>query len=236
MITQAMILAAGLGKRLRPLTDTTPKPLIAVGGKTLLDHALDQAAKAGVTHCVINTYHLAEQIHHHLKSRTQPHITFSDEAELLETGGGIAKALPHFHSKPFFVLNADIWWQDGGVFQQLSNRWDSEKMDALLLLVPLKRAIGYTGPGDYFLHPNGRARYRKNEPTAPYIFSGIRIVHPQLFAGQTVRPFSIIPLFHQAEQQDRLYGLIHEGPWGDIGTAASLEGVRKYVTPHVSVY
>jgi N-acetyl-alpha-D-muramate 1-phosphate uridylyltransferase len=236
MITQAMILAAGLGKRLRPLTDTTPKPLVPVGGKTLLDHALDQAASAGITHCVINTHHLAGQIHDHVKGRTHPRITLSPESELLETGGGITKALPHFHGEPFFALNADIWWQDAGVLQRLSDMWEPEKMDALLLLAPLKKAIGYSGSGDYFLNPDGRTRHRGDKPAAPYIFSGIRILHPRLFAGQAVRPFSIIPLFHQAEQQGRLYGLAHEGPWGDIGTATSLEKVREYTTTQASVY
>jgi MurNAc alpha-1-phosphate uridylyltransferase len=231
MITQAMILAAGLGKRLRPLTDTTPKPLLSVGGKTLLDHALDHVAAAGVTRCVINTHHLARQIHDHVKARAHPHIALSHEPVLLETGGGVVKALSHFEDQPFFVLNADIWWQDAGTSSllQLSRLWNSRKMDALLLLAPLEKAIGYTGVGDYFLTPEGRAQYRGSQPTAPYIFSGIRIVHSRLFDGQTVHPFSIVPLFHQAEQQGRLYGLIHEGAWGDIGTATSLEKVRVYV-------
>jgi MurNAc alpha-1-phosphate uridylyltransferase len=234
MITQAMILAAGMGKRLRPLTDTTPKPLIPVGGKALLDHAVDHAVAAGVTHCVINTHHLAEQIHDHIKSaHPHLHITLSHEPELLETGGGITKVLPHFQGQPFFVLNADIWWQDVGASSllQLSQLWDSEKMDALLLLASLEKAIGYTGLGDYSLTPDGHAHYRGNQPTAPYIFSGIRIIHPRLFDGQTVCPFSIVPLFHQAEQQGRLYGLVHEGAWGDIGTPTSLEQVRAHVAP-----
>jgi len=231
MITQAMVLAAGEGRRLRPLTEHTPKPLIPVGGTTTLDYALDQLAAIGVTQCVVNTYHLADQIHTHLKGRTSPDIVISHEPDLLNTGGGIAKALPHFNEAPFFVLNGDIWWVDGhqSCLHQLNKLWDSEKMDALLLLVPQENAIGFDGVGDYFLTPEGRTHHRGDKPAAPYIFSGIRILHPRLLADQKVQPFSIVPLFHKAEREGRLYGTVFDGDWGDIGTLDSLKIIQEVV-------
>lgn len=231
MITQAMVLAAGEGRRLRPLTEHTPKPLIPVGNKTMLDHALDQLVAIGVTRCVVNTYHLADQIRDHLKQRSSPAITISHEQQLLDTGGGIAKALPHFNGNPFFVLNADIWWQDANQssLRDLANMWDATRMDALLLLVPREKAIGFEGAGDYFLMPNDRVKYRGNEASAPYIFSGIRILHPRLLANQDVHAFSIMPFFHKAESEGRLYGMVFEGDWGDIGTLESLKEIREIV-------
>lgn len=231
MITQAMVLAAGEGRRLRPLTDHTPKPLIRVGNKTMLDHALDALEKVGVTHCVVNTYHLGNQIETHLKNRTSPKILISPETELLDTGGGIVKALPHFKDQPFFVLNADIWWKDRNhsALEELEKMWDSKKMDALILLMPREKAIGFEGPGDYFLKENGQIYHRGQEATAPYIFSGIRILNPRLLEGEEVRPFSIMPRFHQAEKEGRLYGLVYDGEWGDIGTIKSLETIQNHL-------
>lgn len=232
MITQAMVLAAGEGRRLRPLTERTPKPLIPLAGTTLLDHALDQLALGGITRCVVNTHHLAEQVHTHLKERICPQIIISHETELLDTGGGVAKALPYFKGEPFFALNADIWWKDAAhqpCLSQLEEMWDSNKMDALLLLAPTKKAIGYAGAGDYFLHPHGRAQFRGKEAAAPYVFSGIRILHPRLLANQGVKAFSIVPFFHKAESQGRLYGCVYEGEWGDIGTRESLKMIQDHL-------
>lgn len=232
MITQAMVLAAGEGRRLRPLTNHTPKPLIPVAGTTLLDHALDQLIQVGVSRCVVNVHHLADQICDHLKTRTNLEIEISHEPELLNTGGGIIKALPYFKDEPFFVLNADIWWQDAGhsSLQQLSALWDASQMDVLLLLVPREKALGYKGAGDYFLDEEGRAHFRTDELQAPYIFSGIRILHPRLLAHQDVHPCSIVPFFHEAEKQKRLYGMVYKGQWGDIGTLESLELIRAEVS------
>ena len=231
MITQAMVLAAGEGRRLRPLTEITPKPLIPVGGKSMLDHALDQLAATGVTRCVVNTYHLADQIHNHLKERTSPEIIISHEAELLDTGGGIVKALSYFNGEPFFVLNADIWWVDGDhpSLSELTKMWDSEKMDGLLLLVPKEKAIGYEGPGDYFLNSDDTIQHRGEQNTAPYIFSGIRILHPRMLRDQKIHRFSIVPSFHKAEEEGRLFGMVFEGDWGDIGTLESLKKIQKVV-------
>jgi len=229
MISQAMVLAAGEGRRLRPLTNHTPKPLIQIGDKTMLDHTLDQLAGIGVTCCVVNTYHLADQIHTHLQRRSRPEIVISNESELLNTGGGITNALPYFKGKPFFALNADIWWQDAhqSCLYQLNEHWDSTKMDALLLLVPKEKAIGFEGAGDYFLSNDGRITHRGDKLSAPYIFSGIRILHPRLLADQKVHPFSIVPFFHKAESKGRLYGVAFDGKWGDIGTLESLQAVRE---------
>lgn len=226
-----MILCAGFGTRLRPLTETTPKPLIPLGSITPLDAILEHLRGAGVTRCVINTHHLAAQIHNYVQEITSPEITLSPESEILETGGGITNALPHFNGDPFFVINGDIWWQNSDIscLNKLTTAWDSATMDALLLLVPKDNAIGYTGKGDYFLDPGGLARFIQDEPSAPYIFSGIRILHPRLFENQDVRPFPIVPLFHQAQKQGRLFGVIHEGPWGDLGTLESLALIRERI-------
>ncbi len=231
MITQAMVLAAGEGRRLRPLTEHIPKPLIPVGGKAMLDHALDQLSAIGVTRCVVNTHYMADQIHTHLGGRGSPEITISHEPELLDTGGGIAKALGHFQGEPFYVLNADIWWVDGhqSCLKQLAKVWDSEKMDALLLLVPLDNAIGFEGVGDYFLKPDGRVQYRGEKLAAPYIFSGIRILHPHLLENEKIHPFSIMPFFHKAEREGRLYGAVFDGDWGDMGTLESLKEIQEVV-------
>jgi MurNAc alpha-1-phosphate uridylyltransferase len=231
MITQAMVLAAGEGRRLRPLTEHTPKPLIPIYGKTMLGHALDQLAAIGIMRCVVNTYHLANQIEAYLEKRTLPEIIISHEPELLGTGGGIVKALPYFKGEPFFVLNADIWWQGAphhnhpSCLHRLGEIWDPSKMDALLLLVPVEKAIGYEGAGDYFLKPDGQVQHRGTELRAPYVFSGIRILHPRLLAGQKIHPFSIVPFFHQAERQGCLYGMRYEGNWGDMGTLDGLKAI-----------
>ena len=198
----------------------------------MLDHVLDQLADAGINRCVVNTHYLAAHIQSHLQKREHPEITLSHEEEILDTGGGIAKALPHFKDKPFFVINADIWWRDGdqSCFHTLSQRWDASQMDMLLLLTPRETAIGYTGTGDYFLTPDGRARYRDTPVPAPYIYSGIRLMHPRIFPSAATGAFSIVPYFHKAEEQGRLYGVIHNGEWGDIGTPESLEAVNAHIS------
>jgi N-acetyl-alpha-D-muramate 1-phosphate uridylyltransferase len=230
MIKQAMVLAAGEGRRLRPLTEHTPKPLISIGGTTMLDHALDQLVAAGVEKCVVNSHYLADQIHKHLEGRSQPEITISHESELLNTGGGIANALSYFNNEPFFVLNADIWWKDlqKSCLKKLEDMWETSKMDALLLLVPREKGIGFEGPGDYFLASDGLLKHRGNEPLAPYIFPGISILHPRLFANQKIHPFSVVMLFHKAQEQGRLYGMVYDGQWGDMGTLESLKIIEKY--------
>jgi MurNAc alpha-1-phosphate uridylyltransferase len=236
-ITQSMVLAAGLGKRLRPLTDVTPKPLIPVGGTCMLDRVLNHLLKAGIQKCVVNTHHLAEQIHNHLSTSPIPTTLISHEKELLETGGGICKALPNFEGTPFFSVNADIWWEDHlsisgevTVFDRLQQVWNPEHMDALLLLIPKDHTLGYTGSGDFFIdHPTGLLEHRGNHNTAPFIYGGIQLLHPRLFDNISPSPFSIVSLYQRAEKNQRLYGIIYEGLWGDIGTLEALAQINAFL-------
>jgi MurNAc alpha-1-phosphate uridylyltransferase len=223
----AMILAAGFGTRLLPLTKDCPKPLLEVGEKTLLDHLLDNLTACGIQQCVLNTHYLAEKIHEHLKSRQKPKIKFSHESEILETGGGVQKALPLLGKSPFFVMNADILWQDGLPLKQLERVWDEKKMDVLLLLVPLQKAQGHQGVGDYFLNANGMIQRRKDQPSAPYVYGSVHILNPQLFSGINPGKFRLTEIFDKAEQQGRLYGWVFEGSWYDIGTLEALTKAQE---------
>lgn len=225
-----MVLAAGRGQRLRPLTDTTPKPLIPVRGKPLLDHTLDQLHAYGVNRCVINTHHLADQIHDYAQKRQTPEIILSHEPEILETGGGILKALSHFKERPFFSVNADVWWGDESETAHMSPlallnaAWDEALMDILLLLIPKDKAVGYTGAGDYQLKDStGKIEHRGDHLTAPYVYGCLQILHPRLFQGEKVGAFSMTKMFGKAQQQGRLYGVVYEGLWCDIGTPEALE-------------
>ncbi len=224
--SRAMVLAAGLGLRLRPLTETTPKPLVAVAGRTLLDRALDRLARAGIDEAVVNVHYLAHKIEAHLASRTEPRIVLSRETDqLLETGGGVTKALPLLGTDPFFVVNADIAWEDGAVpaLRRLAEAWDDSAMDALLLLHPVGTATGYDGVGDYAVDESGLLRRRRDEASAPYVFTGIQLLHPRLFDGAPAGPFSLARLYDRAQEAGRLYGILHDGDWHHIGTMAGLE-------------
>jgi MurNAc alpha-1-phosphate uridylyltransferase len=157
-----------------------------------------------------------------------------DEPALLDTGGGIANALPHFHNEAFFVINADVWWQDAGqsCLHFLNRYWNPASMDALMLLIPRECALGYTGRGDYHLMSTGRIQHRKDEGSAPYIYGGIRLMHPRMLAAQKVYPFSIVPYFHEAERHNRLYGLVFQGSWGDAGTPESWQAINAHALCH----
>lgn len=229
---RAIALAAGLGLRLRPLTLATPKPLVDVGGKTLLDHALDKLNQAGVSDCVVNMHHLAHKIALHVKGRQSPAITLSDETDLLlETGGGIAKALPFFADDPFFAVNADILWTDqpgaDPALARLEAAWNDKAMDALLLLVERQGAFGYDGPGDFFLAGDGRLRRRGQAKEAPFVFAGVQILHPRLFESAPQGPFSLNLLYDRALVRGRLHGLAHRGGWHHIGTPEALAEARR---------
>ena len=189
----AMVLAAGLGLRMRPLTQTVPKPLLEVGGETMLDQALDRLAEAGVDRAVVNTHWLPEKIEDHLRSRMTPKIEISREDELLETGGGVAKALPLLGDDPFFVVNADIVWRNGAqpALERLSRAWQDDDMDALLMMASIVRSTGYDGAGDFLMDPVGRLTRRPERLVAPFVFSGVQIVHPRLFADAPSGPFSL---------------------------------------------
>jgi len=217
----AMVLAAGLGKRMRPLTATRPKPLIEVAGAALIDHALARVRDAGVGRAVVNVHYMAERIEAHLAARAQGlEIAVSDErAALLETGGGVAKALPLIHGDPFFVVNADNLWIDGprGALAELALAWDGAAMDALLLVVPLAGATGYEGQGDFRMEADGRLA-RRGEGLAPYVFTGVQLLAKRLFEGVAVAPFSLNRLYDRALGVGRLFGVAYGGLWFHVGT------------------
>ncbi len=221
---RAMVLAAGLGLRLRPITEKLPKPLVEVGGRTLLDRALDHLEASDVQRAVVNTHYLPEQIEKHLISRKRPAIDISREDELLETGGGVLKALDKLGDGPFYVVNSDIAWLDGKIpaLQRLASAWDDARMDALLLVVPRESAGDYEGTGDYFMSAQGILRRRKPGEPAPFVFAGVQILHPRLFAGARPRRFSLNLLYDRAEAAGRLYALVHDGAWYHIGSPAGL--------------
>lgn len=216
----AMVLAAGIGKRMRPLTATRPKPLVRVNGRALIDHSLDKLVEAGVSRAVVNVHYLPGQIEAHLAQRSAPDIAVSDEREaLLETGGGMVKALPLIDADPFFCLNSDNVWLDGPrtVFAALSEAWDPEQMDALLLLVSHARAFNYTGRGDFHLDPLGRISRRKPGRVAPFIYTGIQLVSHRLLQGAPEGAFSTGVLWDRAIAEGRLYGISHSGLWFEVG-------------------
>jgi len=216
----AMILAAGLGKRMRPLTATRPKPLVRVDGRPLIDHCLDKLTEAGVARAVVNVHYLPGQIMAHLSNRKAPAIAISDESEaLLETGGGLIKALPLIDADPFFCLNSDNVWLDGpqNVFAALSAAWDPARMDALLLLVSHARAFNYEGRGDFHLDPLGVISRRKSGRVAPFIFTGIQLVSQRLLRDAPEGSFSTGVLWNRAIEEGRLYGISHSGLWFEVG-------------------
>ncbi len=226
MPATAMVLAAGLGKRMRPLTATRPKPLVEVAGRTLLDRALDRVEAAGIGTAVVNAHYFADQIEAAVGARKGAlQVRLSDErAALLETGGGVTKALPLIDADPFFVINSDNMWIDGSAdtLRLLAQRWDARIMDALLLLVPLARATGYEGRGDFHLDPFGAVTPRGEVRMAPFVYSGIQIIAKHLFDGETPKPFSMWRVWNKAIASGRLYGAVHQGLWFHVGTPASV--------------
>jgi MurNAc alpha-1-phosphate uridylyltransferase len=229
----AMILAAGLGKRMRPLTATQPKPLVRVAGKSLIDHTLDKLASAGVAKAVVNTHYMADALEGHLKIRkTAPQVIISDERDrLLETGGGMVRAaslLP----EPFFCLNADNIWLDGpsDVFAELSLAWDPARMDALLLTVPHTRAANYRGEGDFHLDPEGRISRRRPGRVAPFIYIGIQLVSHRLLRDAPEGPFSTNVLWSRAIAEGRLYGISHQGLWFEVGEPSAIRPTEEWLT------
>lgn len=228
-IKRAMVLAAGRGVRLRPLTDTLPKPLVEVGGVAMIDRALDALVRAGVTHAVVNAHHLGGLIEAHLAARRYPAIHLSRESEPLETGGGTAKALPVLGAAPFFAVNADVVWLDGETpaLTRLARAWDDARMDALLLVHPVDASVGYDGAGDFALHGDGRLARRGAAPSAPFVFASVQILHPRLFAGAPDGPFSLNLLYDRALAAGRLFGLRHDGGWLHVGSMAGLAAAER---------
>ena len=222
----AMVMAAGLGKRMRPLTATRPKPLIDVAGRSLLDRALDGVAAAGVEHAVVNAHYFADQIEAAVRSRKTPgRIDISDERRLLlETGGGITKALPLLQGDAFYTINADNMWIDGPVdtLRLIASRWNPDEMDALLLLVPLARAHGYEGRGDFHMDGMGGLTPRGGLKVAPFVYSGLQIISRRLFDGEPAEPFTMWRAWHKALENGRMFGISHPGLWFHVGTPASI--------------
>ncbi len=232
-ITRAFVLAAGLGTRMRPVTDTRPKPLVEVAGKALLDHALDRASEAGLTEAVVNVHWLPEQIEAHLARRMgAPRITVSDEREaLLETGGGIRKALPLLGGEPFVVMNSDSFWLEGPVpnLGRLIAGWDPARMDALLLVAPTTTSLGYEGAGDFFMDADGRLERRGERRVAPFIYAGVAILTPGLFTDTPEGAFSLNLLFDRAIEAGRLSGIRLDGQWLHVGTPEAIRAAEERV-------
>jgi MurNAc alpha-1-phosphate uridylyltransferase len=232
-VSRAFVLAAGLGKRMRPVTATVPKPLVEVAGKALLDHALDRAAEAGVGTAVVNVHYLADLIEGHLARRTGgPAIVLSDErAALLETGGGIRKALPLLGDQAFVVLNSDSFWLEGPAsnLRRLIDTWDESRMDCLLLVAPTATSHGYDGAGDFVMDPDGRLERRGEREVAPFIYAGVAILTPALFADTPEGAFSLNLLFDRAIAAGRLFGMRLDGQWLHVGTPDAIRAAEERV-------
>ena len=225
----AMVMAAGLGTRMRPLTATRPKPLVEVAGKPLLDHVLDRLRAAGVERAVVNVHYLPDALEAHLRGRTDLDIAISDEREqLLETGGGLVKAAPLIDCDPFLAVNSDNLWVDGpaDTLRLLASQWDASRMDALLLLVPHARAGNHGGLGDFHMDPAGRLRRRGKARIAPFVFTGIQIMAKCLLEGAPEGPFSTNILWDRAIAKGRLYGAVHQGLWFDVGSPPAIRATE----------
>ncbi len=230
--THAMVLAAGLGKRMRPITATTPKPLVEVGGRSLVDHAIAKLKAAGVETCVVNVHYLADLVEVHVGKWTDPKIVVSDEREaLLETGGGIVKALPLLGDDPFYVYNSDSFWIEGirANLDLLARRWDETAMDGLLLLAPIVGSIGYSGSGDFVMDGLGRLTRRGERRVAPFAYAGAAIFHPRLFRDAPSGAFSLNRLFDRAIEEGRLYGQRMEGTWLHVGTPDAIVEAERAI-------
>jgi MurNAc alpha-1-phosphate uridylyltransferase len=231
----AMILAAGLGKRMRPITDTIPKPLVEIAGKPLIDWGLDALEQAGVARAVVNTHHLADKLIAHLEQRTRPTILVSDERDaLLDSAGGIVKALPLLGGEPFFVLNADTFWVggDGNLFG-LALAWDAERMDILLMLTDIASATGHSGGVDFTIGNDYRLAWAKGAVEG-LVYAGAAILHPRIFEGATAEPHSLVQYFDRAMAAGRLFGHLMAGHWITVGTPGAIAdaeaAVARYTT------
>ena len=230
MPASAMVLAAGLGTRMRPYNGHLPKPLVEIGGKSLIDYSLDRLANAGVERAVVNVHHLADVLEHHLAARRRPHIIISDErAALLGTGGGIANALPKLGGAPFFLVNSDTVWLDGVKpnLVRLAEAFDPATMDALLLLAPTAGSVGYSGRGDYAMLADGRLRRRGENEVVPFVYAGAAVLSPRIFADAPKGDFSLTKMFDAANEQERLFGLRLDGVWMHVGTPDAVDAAEE---------
>ncbi len=226
MINSAMVMAAGLGTRMRPLTNDRPKPLVQVAGKALIDHSLDKLREVGIRDVVVNVHYLPDMVRAHLAARGKDlNIAISDESDLLlETGGGLIKALPLLAQDPFYCINSDNIWteHENNSLKELARYWDAEKMDALLLVVPKSHAHNHGGAGDFFLSSDSQLTRRNDEPHAPFIYTGIQLISHRLLRDPPDGAFSTNVLWNRAISDRRLYGIVHKGNWFDIGAPSAI--------------
>jgi N-acetyl-alpha-D-muramate 1-phosphate uridylyltransferase len=235
-MSSAMVLAAGLGSRMRPLTDALPKPLVKVAGRALIDHVLDRLEQAGVTDAVVNVHHMADAIEAHLKSRTRPEIRISDErGELLDTGGGVVKALPLLGPAPFFHMNSDALWIEGVTpnLPRLAAQFDPARMDILLLVASTAASIGYEGRGDFAMAPDGTLTRRAERQVAPFVYAGAAILSPQQFVDAPKGKFSLNRMFDRAAERGRLFGTRLEGTWMHVGTPVAIQQAEAAISESV---
>ncbi len=227
----AFILAAGLGKRMRPLTASRPKPLVEVAGKPLIDHVLDRLRAAGISKVVVNAHYLADALEAHLKAKARDfELSISDERkQLLETGGGLKQALPLIGSDPFLVVNSDNYWVDGpaDTLHLLASLWREEEMDALLLLVPQARAFNHGGQGDFHMASDGRLSRRERGKVAPFVYTGIQMISKRLLRDAPDGPFSTNILWDRAIEEGRCFGAVHQGLWFDVGNPAAIKATER---------
>jgi len=235
MPRRAMVLAAGMGVRMKPLTDRIPKPLVKVGGKPMIDYVLDRLDAVGVERVVINVHYLADVLERHLAGRKN--IVISDERDqILETGGGVVRALPLLGAAAFFLVNSDTIWIDGVQpnLARLAAAFDAKRMDALLLLAPTATSVGYSGRGDYAMAPSGELERRGERAVVPFVYAGAAIFSPALFVDAPTGPFSLTRLFNRAEEAGRLHGLRLEGVWMHVGTPAAIAEAEAALVAHVA--
>jgi N-acetyl-alpha-D-muramate 1-phosphate uridylyltransferase len=229
---RAMIMAAGLGTRMRPLTDDKPKPLVTVAGKTLIDHALDRLVAAGVNFAVVNVHYMAQMVKDHLAKRHDIEIVFSEETDaLLGTGGGVVKALPHFAGEPFFIMNSDTVWVEGigHALDRMIARWNPDAMDALLLMASMTTALGFEGPGDFNMDSDGRLSRVAEHRLSPFAYPGVQIVHPRLFDSAPAGGFSTNRVWDVAIGKDRLFGIRLDGVWIHVGTPQAVAEAEAFL-------
>jgi MurNAc alpha-1-phosphate uridylyltransferase len=229
---KAMVFAAGLGTRMRPITDVIPKPLVKVGGKALIDHMLDRFAAIGLADAIVNVHYKADQIEAHLATRTRPRITISDErAALLDQGGGIRKALPQLGSEAFFICNTDAFWLEGprSNLAAMMARWDPATMDILLLVAATTSSVGVDWPGDFTMMADGRLKRRSERDVAPFVYAGVGIMKPSLFTDAPEGPFRLSPFFFDAAENGRLFGQRLDGQWLHVGTPAAIAEAEETI-------
>jgi N-acetyl-alpha-D-muramate 1-phosphate uridylyltransferase len=230
--TRAMILAAGLGTRMRPLTNSTPKPLVKVAGRALIDHAIDRLVQAGVTTIAVNVHYHADKLRAHLAKRADVEIRISDETDtILGTGGGIVRALPYFEGEPFFVHNSDSIWAEGygHALQRLKARWNPDGMDSLLLMASLVNSMGYEGRGDFLMDSDGRLSSVPEGRLSPFAYPGAAILHPRLFERAPRGAFPLLMLWERAIQRGRLFGIRLDGVWMHVGTPEALNEAEAFL-------